>query len=128
MLGKQDLYGGSLVSALFSKQSAPPSQHSAFRILHGRSARSTDMSSVEPDDTEKSDKFVDTKSKKDLRWTRSHKNACFLRSLGAECPYLLRSTGRRSGDRKRPQWIVQLMIHEERSTFGLDSSQQVDSH
>lgn len=65
MLGKQDLYGGSLVSALFSKQSAPPpSQHSAFRILHESSARSTDMSSVEPDNTEKSDKFVDTKSKK----------------------------------------------------------------
>lgn len=64
MLGKQDLYGGSLVSALFSKQSAPPSQHSAFRILHESSARSTDMSSVEPDNTEKYDKFVDTKSKK----------------------------------------------------------------
>lgn len=64
MLGKQDLYGGSLISALFSKQSAPPSQHSAFRILHESSARSTDMSSVEPDNTEKSDKFVDTKSKK----------------------------------------------------------------
>ena len=54
-LGEQDLHGGLFVSGLFGKHSAPPSRNTAVKTLQPQT--------VETDDTEKSERYVDTKKK-----------------------------------------------------------------